>query len=571
MKERAGELLRNPRKVFVTAIVGAIALGVTARLSHAYTRTVRGDGQPIAWAAPARLDLAGNPSNSTGLSASDLYSAVVRSLQRWSVASGGGVGFDYWQGTDRETFPVSSETDGLSTLHFASQNPASQLGRGVLALTEVWYDTETGEIMEADVTLNDRDFQFTTDPRDTTLWSGGRAYIENVLTHEFGHAYGFAHSGLLQSTLLYREAKEQAHLSCDDQVGVRAIYGRERAFERSAIVGVVRDPSGSVIFGAQVTVISVERGVALSGGVTNRSGVFSVAGLDPGTYIILVEPYRMGASTLPPFYGTIDPWVCNDREFARTVVGTLHAPRLIHVSPGQVKSVGDIRVRCGSVIQGSDDVALPQDAPDGVFAFFETLRPGSSAEVTLTGMSESLNLRALTFSLFSPIELRLGLRDVNGNPVAAEILTPSYTGDSGFRNWDTSLESNGLVPGDYRLQLSSGWVDSSEYPLGSGSVASEPFLLVVGRTGAPASITGDLPQNPRCRMNESFPAYESPPGEPRRRDTGGGFCASTRNQKMDPPSGGQLLGWWLPFIFMGLVKLGFSAARGIRLRTRKHA
>ena len=45
---------------------------------------------------------------------------------------------------------------------------------GIIGLTEVWHDTRNGKITEVDITFNDIDYQFSTDPRDTTGPGSGR-------------------------------------------------------------------------------------------------------------------------------------------------------------------------------------------------------------------------------------------------------------------------------------------------------------------------------------------------------------------------------------------------------------
>lgn len=546
----------------LVGIAAALALG-KAPLAQAYTRTVTGTGQAIGWARPAHFNLAGNPANASGLSENDVYRAVVRSLQRWQSASGGTVGFDYWQGLDRDIYPISRAQDELSTLHFTSQETTPSLGRGTLALTEVWYDVATGEIFEADVTLNDRDYDFTTRPGDSTFLGNTRAYLENVLSHEFGHVYGLAHSGLLQSTLLFRESREQAHLACDEQVAIRAVYGTpQQAASFAALTGLVRDPSGQPIFGAQVTLISVERGVALSGGLTNAGGRYFVAGLEPGNYLVLAEPYGPGAGTLPNYYDGMNPWVCDGQApFARTVLGSLRTPRMIRMESGQAATADDLYVGCGAALQGSESGEDPSAQPAGRFAFFQSLYPGTSRTIALPDFTGGdFTVHGISFSLFSPVEARMQLQTLDHASVGAASVSPIYTGDSGFQNRDSQLSIAGLRAGRYELALRTAWINTDLYPMGSLQVADEPFVLVVG--GSDLTPSGNLPVNARCRMDENFGPYASPPGEPQRSEgNSSGFCASTDSQRRGPPSGGQLVGWMLPWLLIAGLRAALSGWR----------
>src|SRR5205085_9974288 len=129
--------------------------------------------------------------------------------------------------------------------------------------------TTTGRILETDIVLNDLNFRFSTDPRDTSGYGSGgppgrrggmsKVFIENVLTHELGHALGLSHSGGLQSTMLFMESPEQAHLGCDEAVAVHALYGGYDS-KRGSLTGSVTSISGNPVFGAHVLAISRRRG-----------------------------------------------------------------------------------------------------------------------------------------------------------------------------------------------------------------------------------------------------------------------------------------------------------------------
>jgi hypothetical protein len=209
-------LRKGTRKLF-TVIVLAFASS-----AYAFTETVTSSGTPVRWKTQDggfKFNLAGNPINASGLDSEDFRQAVVTGLQRWQAASGPPLNFDYWQGTDDSIYLPNSDYNGLSSIYFASHGGKGQgLTPNILGLTQVWYNTTNGEILEADTVLNDRDFHFTMNPQDTsgygskksTFQGSDRVYIENVITHELGHSLGFSHAGGLQSTMLFMESPEEA-------------------------------------------------------------------------------------------------------------------------------------------------------------------------------------------------------------------------------------------------------------------------------------------------------------------------------------------------------------------------
>src|SRR5207244_4275061 len=70
-------------------------------------------------------------------------------------------------------------------------------------------------------------------------------------------------------------------------------------------------------------------------------------------------------------------------------------------------------------------------------------------------------------------------------------------------------------------------------------------------------LSSMLPTNARCRLNENFPTYQSPtPFPPRpfssKDEKGTGFCGTFQvdTDDLEPPSGGAIIGWLLPWVFM---------------------
>lgn len=91
-------------------------------------------------------------------------------------------------------------------------------GYDKLALTTVNFDKETGEIWNADIEVNTRDYDFVQGK------NGGENDLDGVLTHEAGHFLGMAHTSDPEATMFSLYHDGMADLSEDDVIGICANY-----------------------------------------------------------------------------------------------------------------------------------------------------------------------------------------------------------------------------------------------------------------------------------------------------------------------------------------------------------
>ncbi len=94
--------------------------------------------------------------------------------------------------------------------------------RAVVALTSLTYDVQSGEIVDADLEINDQDFSFATTPLS------GQMDVANTVVHEVGHFLGLDHSKVTQATMFYsaREGEtSKRDLHSDDLAGYCTLYG----------------------------------------------------------------------------------------------------------------------------------------------------------------------------------------------------------------------------------------------------------------------------------------------------------------------------------------------------------
>ena len=556
-------------------VLGFIAL--VSSSAWAYVPTVTNAGAGVRWGGDHRLNLAGNPVNRSGIDESSFYHAVVRGLQRWNVASGGAAAFDYWQGTDPRSFPPNSDFNGLSSIYFSS-NSGTPLSQNVLGLTQVWYDTSNGRILESDIVLNDVAYHFTTNPTDTSGYgsahaSGNNVFIENVVTHEIGHAFGLSHSGGLQSTMLFMESPEQAYLGCDEQIGIRALYPSTQNNQRGAIHGKITATGGAPVFGAHVLAVSRSRGTVLATGITDKGGNYTISALEPGTYFVMVEPYFAGAGALPSYYAAINPLICGGAAFGRTVLTdeNMNRPHPVAVSASGTTQAPSLTVSCGK----NSGASMPIESAAVSFSSAPVLDDGSTtgfgavSEMNAYGvmyyrlnhLGGHVEIHSLAYTLYSPVHGVMRLLDAGGYPVTSHISETAFTGGSGYTNYDSALMVDDLPRDNYVLEISTSALVASLYPAGPLALDAVPFVMITGSVNEPSpSLSATLAPHARCKMSENFPDYTSPPGGARRsaplvsplKNDGTGFCG-TISDNSEKADFGAIVGWFLPWVFMVIV------------------
>jgi hypothetical protein len=166
--------------------------------------------------------------------------------------------------------------------------------------TRVFFDPETGNIAEADISINPRpraedgtQLQFSTDG------TPGTYDLEATFTHEIGHLLGLDHSSVLSSTMQGRQAYNgtfglpamtERTLSEDDRQKIRGLYGPKLRLGR--IEGRLADnrTPGSLtpLNGVNVWAENIVNGRVIASDVTAEDGSYHLEGLAPGQYRVVV-------------------------------------------------------------------------------------------------------------------------------------------------------------------------------------------------------------------------------------------------------------------------------------------
>lgn len=535
--------------------------------ADAFTFMSDGEGEALRWPdedGTIHVPIVANPTTGSGLDAETFREGMVRSLQRWEAASGGAVTWDYWQGEDESDYPQGIHYDGVTTVSFVSQLSDKELSiidGSTAGYTVLWTD-DAGDVLEADIVLNDFNYLFTSDPEDAAYsdgWANRTLLLEDVLTHELGHAFGLDHSGVLHSTLFTWGWNHQDTPHCDDIAGIRTAYGSSISGE---IGGQVLSPDGEPLFGAEVVAVSHERRSVFAAAITDATGGFRLGGLEPGEYYLIVQPFY-AEGRLTGAYHDIDHHICDGRFFSRTFLtdeGNALWPLTVH--PGEVQTISPIQTGCSdesAALAGDtfgsteiEDAPTLMQAREDSFAIVENLPDDSNRHYyLLEDLEGDLVVNAVGYSVYSAVWADLELFDVSGEePVAyrgADTTVPIHSEDDpDYTVYDGLLVAEDLPHGDYVLALRGQRLPSELYPRGDLYLDTGSWMIVMGSLNDEGLDVEALEsfELANCPVDVEYEPYEAPTGLPHKRIFG---CRTA-------PSAG-----WLAVLL---------AALGLRRRTR---
>jgi YVTN family beta-propeller protein len=274
----------------------------------------------------------------------------------------------------------------------------------VIAITRVnWNDQ--GEIIDADIVFNGRDFTFSLNENTTP---SGQIDLQEVLTHEAGHFLGLDHTPLVgdpkvrptmnpfNTTEAPREART---LEQDDRSGLTALYPASN--QTGGISGQILRTNGTGAFGVHVVVYQAGTNTflasSLSGSAgtsrgTGGDGCYEILGLPSGDYNVAIEP--INSSITHENFGGIfnEPFDTNfNREYYNNV-SLQTAARLIHVSPGI--TTPNIDFALGSTLTGPPaflSAQLPVNTPDTQGPYRFSVNIGDDKGITTAQLHYRIN------------------------------------------------------------------------------------------------------------------------------------------------------------------------------------
>jgi MYXO-CTERM domain-containing protein len=187
--------------------------------------------QYLEWRRPCSGIALSAAALSGDMSEEEVLGVIERSVATWQAVrcEGGPMGVQIRVMAERSscTAPLYRDDGGnVNTIMFVDDWRDRDYDPAAFAVTTVWHRRSTGEILDVDMEVNEHRGPYAVCPPDGCL-DRRRVDLENVLTHEFGHYLGLAHSTDPEATMYASAVAGETlkrDLHPDDIEGICAVY-----------------------------------------------------------------------------------------------------------------------------------------------------------------------------------------------------------------------------------------------------------------------------------------------------------------------------------------------------------
>jgi hypothetical protein len=482
------------RRLAIRASLAAAAVALMGPAGPAYLVIRTDSGAEIKWnLAASAPDVVGGKvtfyidrSNAPGITGDQFAAAVRAAVQSWEDVPASAIAFE------EETNRPSTKKNASDRINRFGFTP-DVLGSFTFGAA---FTLATGSrITDVDVVFNpDMDWAVQT-PGDP-----GKADVQSIATHEWGHGIGLDHVPLGRSTMYYIASPGQLSsrtLEIDDRAAAAHLYpGPSLATDYATLGGHVAVAGSADARGIQVTAIEFVTGFPAASSFTDPSGLYEIQGLPPGIYRVVASPIgkdRVANQVYSSWWDT-----------ARTDV----LPAVLGVGGASDGTTGAVILAAGQVLGGIDLSVAASPLPD------EPNDTRGSATPTALGRSIAARIEdqndldfysfsgtaGHTVSIFvhsrqigSDLNPRVYLRDSNGIPLAIDddISTAYYEVDG------ADVDSRIL---DFVLPATATYFVEIEPAESPDSTRPEDYFYVLtlleGGTGTPNPATSAMTASP---------------------------------------------------------------------------
>lgn len=282
----------------------------------------------LAWPAGASIKISmhgfsgtlGTSTTATSIAFASAQSLAGESLAQWS---GGGSGLlgglfpDFTFDLDTGDVPYSTtsacetttggDIDQVNNLVFTSKINTACAGSlettsGVIGLTKVAYQPSSGEIVEADIQFDDREFKFKTTGTNSLTTSPKEIILKDVMTHEMGHLLGLDHSSSRDSSMLFAIAENLKTTKTDDQAGLLSLYPPTNLDSLAGTAQGSLMSSGDPVFGAAVFFLNARTLQVDASEMSDVNGAFEFCALPPGPKVAFAAAYLPYGTNIHEYY-----------------------------------------------------------------------------------------------------------------------------------------------------------------------------------------------------------------------------------------------------------------------------
>jgi hypothetical protein len=214
-------------------------------------------------------------------------------------------------------------TDCQNVIGFSDTN-SSDFPTGAIAFTELGtvtasqYRCSDGSIKTCNLAscIADADIEFNPNENFSTSTnpSSGTFSLQSVATHEEGHLLGMDHSGI-GHTIMFPfgdtvAAGQETSLTTDDAIGISFLYPSSNFNTATGKISGTVTLNGTGTFAAHVIAINTTTGNVVMDGLTNPDGTYTLVGVPPGSYHILVLPLAADDSSGIVVLNDFSGWDC---------------------------------------------------------------------------------------------------------------------------------------------------------------------------------------------------------------------------------------------------------------------